>query len=441
MISSLLYFIIALGVLVFVHELGHFLVAKRAGIKVERFSLGYPPKMIGFQWGDTEYCISWIPFGGYVKVAGMADVGTEEGSGEPWEFPSKPIWVRMAVIAAGPVMNFAFAFVAFVFLYAAYGVDTVDSTAVDPMADSPAAIAGLRYGDSIVRVGEQPVQNYRELSNAFAAADGRALTVDVERDRRIISFDLPAVAEADDAFDSDLLYGMSLLYPTRVGRVIPDMPAAEIGLAEGDRITSVAGVEVRDWDEMRTQISRHPDEAIELRWVRDGSDRVAQITPQANSSGDRVFGQIGIGPQTKVVGIGLGEALTLSASSVYNSSWLILDFISSIFKEDRYKELGGPIRIAKMAGETAERGLKPFVYFLALLSVNLAILNLLPIPVLDGGHLTFLSLEAIMRRPLSLKQREFFQQVGLVFILGLMVLVTFNDLNQLVFHRIVELFQ
>ena len=142
MISSILYFLLALGILVFVHELGHFLVAKWAGIRVERFSLGYPPKIFGFTYGETEYCISWIPFGGYVKVAGMADVGNEESSGEPWEFPSKPISVRMAVIAAGPVMNFVFAFVAYFAMFAAFGVDTVQSTSVETTVSKESSSKG-----------------------------------------------------------------------------------------------------------------------------------------------------------------------------------------------------------------------------------------------------------------------------------------------------------
>ena len=151
-LNTIASFLIALGVLVFVHELGHFAVAKWAGIKVERFSVGYPPKIFGFTYGETEYCISWVPFSGYVKVAGMADVGNEETSGEPWEFPSKTIGVRMAVIAAGPLMNFLFAFAALVFLFSAYGVETFDSTRVTPQDDSIAVEVGIERGDRIVAV-------------------------------------------------------------------------------------------------------------------------------------------------------------------------------------------------------------------------------------------------------------------------------------------------
>ena len=156
-LSTIAAFLIALGVLVFVHELGHFLVAKWSGIRVERFSLGYPPKMVGFTYGETEYCISWIPFGGYVKVAGMADVGSEETTGEEWEFPSKSIGIRMAVIAAGPLMNFLFAFAALIFLFNAYGIDTFDSTRITPRADSLASQVGIARSDRVLTVDGQRV--------------------------------------------------------------------------------------------------------------------------------------------------------------------------------------------------------------------------------------------------------------------------------------------
>ena len=438
----MLYFLIALGILIFVHELGHFLVAKRAGIRVERFSLGFPPRMIGFKWKETDYCLSWIPFGGYVKVAGMADVGAEESSGADWEFPSKPIWVRMAVIAAGPAMNLLFAYVAFLFLYSAYGVGSVDSTAIDPLEGSPAAIAGLRHGDVIVRVGERPVANYHELRRELETEAGAAVTVDAERDGRILAFDLPRETAADrEGESSGMPYGLSLLYPTVVGGVVEGMPAESVGLKQGDRITSVAGTDVKNWDEMREQISRHPEEEIEIFWVRDGEQMAARITPEARPEGGGTIGQIGIGPHMSTADVSFREAASLSAASLINSAGLILDFIGNIFQEDRYKELGGPILIAKMADDTAERGLEHFIYFLSLLSVNLAILNLMPIPALDGGHLVFLTLEMVMRRPLSLRKREFCQQVGLVLIIGLMILVTFNDLNRLVLPYLTELFQ
>ena len=433
-LSSFAYFVIALGILVFVHELGHFLVAKKAGIRVERFSLGYPPKMFGITVGETEYCISWIPFGGYVKVAGMADVGTAESTGAPWEFPSKPIWVRMAVIAAGPFMNFAFAFIAFLGLFVAYGLDTYETTAVLPAEHSPAAQAGILRGDQILRVNGELVANEHQLLQAFDATHRRGAKLELKRGDQTLQIELPATEQEN--------YGLSVLLLTTVGQVVPDKPAVQIGLQPGDRITSVAQHPVGDWEQMKEQISSHPGESIPIEWERDGRLMQSQITPEARSEGDKSVGQIGIGPKASQTEVGVGEALSLSGRVVYNSSGLILDFIRQLFRGDRSTdELGGPLRIAQLAGQTGGQGIKSFVGFLAMLSVNLAIINLLPIPVLDGGLLTFLTLEAIRRRPLTVRQHQLFQQVGLAIMLFIMVLVTFNDLNQMVFHRIMSLFE
>jgi regulator of sigma E protease len=434
MLSTIVSFLVALGVLVFVHELGHFLVAKQAGIRVERFSLGYPPKLFGFYWGETEYCISWIPFGGYVKVAGMADVGADVASGAPWEFPSKPIWIRMAVIAAGPFMNFLFAFAALVFLFQAYGIDTFASTRVDPSENSAAARSGFQHGDRILSLGGEPVGNAYELVEGLEKAAVAGAAARVERGVREISLQLPPTQERG--------YGLRLLRPTTVGRVVSGMPAAALGLRENDRIMAVAGQPVASWSEMSAEIRQHPDEAIPLVWERAGQRMEMVITPAAVTDGGQTVGQIGIAPHIIRHHVGLWQSLALGLDGVYSSSRMILDFLGEVFQGDRStEELGGPLRIAQLAGETAEQGLNHFISFLAMLSVNLAIINLLPIPVLDGGHLAFLALEAIRRRPLSLRQREVFQQIGLAIMLCIMALVTFNDLNQMVFHRIVELFQ
>ncbi len=433
-LNTIASFLIALGVLVFVHELGHFLVAKWSGIKVERFSLGYPPKMIGFTYGETEYCLSWIPFGGYVKVAGMADVGNEDATGEPWEYPSKSVAIRMAVIAAGPIMNFLFAFVALIFLFNSYGVDTFDSTRVIPMENSLASQTGLVRGDRVLSVGDQSVTNAHELVGALDEVADQGSSLVIERDNTTLTLNLPAAGEEG--------YGLQLMRPTTVGQVVPDMPADSLGLQDGDIILAVGGTTVVSWAEMSTEIRRYPGETVPLVWERDGQRMEHQVTPATHAEGDTALGRIGISPHTSRHTVGLGRAVVFGALGVYNSSWMILEFLGELLQGDRStNELGGPLRIAQAAGQTAEQGLHSFISFLAMLSVNLAIINLLPIPVLDGGHLTFLTLEAIMRRPLSPRQREVFQQIGLAIMLCIMVLVMFNDLNQMVFHHITKLFE
>ena len=433
-LSTMVSFIIALGILVFVHELGHFLVAKKAGIRVERFSLGYPPKMIGFTYGETEYCISWVPFGGYVKVAGMADVGAEDATGAEWEFPSKSVTTRIGVIAAGPVMNFLFAFVAFALLYNAYGIDTIDSTQVNPDAGSIAEERGLINGDRITRVNGALVSNAFELSQALGIAHGGPVALEVERNRQLLSVDLPAVDDEGD-------YGLRLLLPTTVGNVVDGMPAADLGLTSGDQITGIAGITVDTWTQMREAISAHPDEEVTIVWDRDGQTMDGLITPRGIGSGEDRFGQIGISPYASTTPVGFMDATEMALTNVVASSGLILEFLGRIYQPENYSQVGGPISIAKMAGDTAERGARDYINFLAQLSVNLAILNLLPIPVLDGGYLLFLMMEAVRGKPPSVRLREISQQVGLVLLLFIMVMVTFNDLNRHVVDRVVKLFQ
>ncbi len=427
-------FLIALGVLVFVHELGHFLVAKRAGIRVERFSLGYPPKAWGFQWGETEYCISWIPFGGYVKVAGMADAGPDQATGADWEFPSKPIWVRMAVIAAGPAMNLVFAFFVLWGLSFSYGIETFAGTRIRPAVGSAADRAGLRDGDEVLAVGGRPVGDAYELADALREGETRSLELTVRRGGGQAVVALPALP-ADG-------YGLELLRPASVGYVVPGMPAEALGLQPGDEIIAVAGQAVASWADMSQAIRRHPDEPVVLVWSRQGQRLEGTITPARKVEGDETVGQIGISAASIRHPVGVASAAGMGLQGVFRSSYLIVDFLGQLFRGQRSTdELGGPLRIAQLAGQTAEEGLNRFLGFLAMLSVNLAVINLLPIPVLDGGHLVFLTLEGIMRGPLSARQREVFQQIGLVIMLGIMLLVTFNDLNQMVFHHVRALFR
>ena len=432
---TIISFVIALGILVFVHELGHFLVAKWSGIRVERFSVGMPPRMVGFKYGETDYCLSWVPFGGYVKMAGQADVGSDEITGAPWEFPSKSVWTRMAVVAAGPFMNFLFAFVALAFLYAAYGIDTSESTVINPEENSVAQAVGLLRGDEIVSVdGEKTDNSYRLMEALEEAASGQVQLV-VQREGKLFDFTLPAVGAEG--------YGLRLMLPPTVGQVVQGEPAATVGLLEGDEIVEVDGVAVISWSDMSREIRRHPDRQISLVWERAGVRMQGLITPRSFSEDDSEIGRIGIGPKEGIRHhVGIGRALELGLLGVYTSSSMILDFLGQLFQGDRStEELGGPLRIAQMAGETAEQGAKSFISFLAMLSVNLAIINLLPIPVLDGGHLMLFSVEAIMRRPLSVRLQERIQTAGGAIMLFIVALVLFNDLNQMVFHHIVDLFQ
>lgn len=345
--SYLLPTIFVLGLLVLVHELGHFSLAKLVGIRVERFSLGFPPRLFGKKIGDTDYCISAVPFGGYVKMSGMIDESMDTGNikGEPYEFMSKPIWARFLVIFAGPAFNVFLAMVIF---------------------------AGNIY---------------------FA--------------------------------------GISEPVGPVVGMVFENMPAQQIGLQKGDVIKSINGQSVDSWDAMVTLIHAAKDHPISLEWVRNGKTFSSKVTPKLDIIQNA--GMIGIGPETRLRKAGAFEAMGLGISSGWNLTMLVGRSFGLLFtgKVPFKESLAGPVRIAKMAGDSARTGFASLLMFAAFLSLNLGILNLLPIPVLDGGHLVFLAIEGVIRRPVSVKIKIVVQQIGMALLLALMVFVIFNDVTNL----------
>jgi regulator of sigma E protease len=344
--------IFVLGILVFVHELGHFLVAKKSGIRVERFSLGFPPKMIGKKIGDTEYCISWIPLGGYVKMAGE-EPDRDEIKGEPWEFMSKQVGIRALVVAAGPIMNFLLAI--FVFW-------------------------GIVFFEGRQEIHEDSPQ---------------------------------------------------------VGLVAPGGPADKAGIKPGDTVISVNGVKVANFRDMAQLIYQQVEKPIEVKWIHEGKEVSAQITTfkdkVLNEKGEtKEVGKIGIGPSYTTVKVGLFKSFV---DGVNTTIFILVESIKFIVGlitgTASIKLLGGPLFIVQTAGETAKSGFVNLLSFLALLSVNLSFINVLPIPVLDGGHLLFLAIEKIKRSPLTLKQRATAQQIGFAFLILLMIFITYNDLLRL----------
>lgn len=427
MITTLLTFIFVLGVLVFVHELGHFLVAKKSGMKVEEFSLGYPPKAVGIKVGETEYCLSWVPLGGYVKIAGMADFGHEESKGESWEFQSKPRWMQMSVMIAGPFMNFLLGFLLLFGLRMAAGeYDHLNNTRVGEVQEaSPLHSAGLLPGDRILSVGNTPVADWEEMSAAFLANMGQTVVVAIERGQiqEIITVDLTQTPES---------LGLGPYMTTEVSATMPGAPAETIGLQSGDVITSVAGVPVTMWWEMSREISARPEETIEITWLRNRMDMSATITPQAQQAGEKTVGRIGIYPASKRTPIAMGKAFVRSGEETIRLSTAIFGFVKRlVVGQESTKQLAGPVGIFQMVGQSAERGFSHVIWFMAMLSINLGVLNLLPIPMLDGGHLLILSIEAIARRDLSSRNKERLQQAGFFFLLGLIIYVTFNDIGRL----------
>jgi regulator of sigma E protease len=425
----LLSFVFVLGVLVFVHEMGHFLVAKKCGMKVEQFSLGYPPKAFGVRYGETEYLVSWLPLGGYVKVAGMSDFGKDNPEGQPWEFQSKPRWMQASVMAAGPAMNVILAFILILMIRVAYGEYAyLNSTMLGGVTESSALYeAGIRSRDEVRQVNGQTVTNWAGVIEELAGSLGQRTDILVEREGGQIVKSV--------MLDADITkLGVVPPLKPRVGQVVPGHPAENIGLQGGDLITAVNGQSVVTWWEMSQIIQTRPGEEVTITWVREGDgngELSAVVTPRANEVNGETVGRIGISQLRARVPVQFGSAVSRSGVELWNFTSSIFQFLQRLVSgQGSSNELAGPVAIAQMAGQSAKNGFESLFTFMALLSMNLAVLNLLPIPMLDGGHLFIMGIEAITRRNLSVKQKEVLQQIGFVFLLALMIYVTANDIGR-----------
>ena len=349
--TTLLATIFVLGLLVFVHELGHFLAAKRAGVRVERFSLGFPPKLIGKKIGETEYMISWLPLGGYVKLAGESL--DEEESNQPYSLQAKPAWVKAIIFAAGPLMNFLTAFL---------------------------LLWGVFY-----------------------------VSGDVEIDKSKIV----------------------------IGTVAPGSRAEQAGIKPGDVILSLNGERIGRFDSLAEKVYSMPGAPVEVVWA-SGNDTIQKtlVTMKEesyNEKGEKIFiGRIGIQQAFTRKPVGFLTAGERAGITTVAFTGQVVRFVKGLFtREFSLKSVGGPVFISKIAGQEASRGFSSLLFLTALLSVNLALLNLFPIPALDGGHLLFLAIEGVIRRPISLKVRALVTQVGFGLLLLLIVFVTYNDVMRL----------
>jgi regulator of sigma E protease len=345
--------IVVLGILIFVHEFGHFLLAKLLGVRVEAFSLGFPPKLIHKQIGETDYRLSVVPLGGYVKLLGENPNDEVAPEDIPYSFSHHPLWHRFLIVLAGPSFNLIFAVLALSLIY---------------------TFSGIPY-----------------------------LT-------------------------------------TEIGGVKPDSPAAHIGLEKGDVVLSVNQQPVRRWDEVAEKIRQAGEHPVTLAIKRGAKDFQVQVTPQRMEATD-IFGSkvsalfIGISAGDKVAQehVGTLRAFQEGGFATYRISWLTLESLYKLaIREAPLNSLGGPILIAQVAGKQARLGFTHLVNFMAVLSINLFLLNLFPVPILDGGHLFFFTLEAIRRKPMALKYREMAQGIGLMLILALMILVFYQDISRLI---------
>jgi regulator of sigma E protease len=444
---TLIYAIILLGILIFVHELGHFIFAKLMKVKVEKFSLGFGPRLLGFTYGETEYVISAVPLGGYVKMLGESQYGeeTEPLSEEDQRraYNRQPVRKRFPIVFAGAFFNIAFAYLLYVLIFMT-GVPLPNPDIGEVMEGSPAREAGLREGDRVLEVAGKPVETFVDVLEAAHENPGKPLAFRLRRGDETIELTIvPEEKTWEDVFGRQVTggsIGVRQFMSPEIGVVLKGSPAEEAGLKEGDMIVRVASTAIDRWDEMSGIIHESPGKPIRFVVLRGEESLEFTITPELKTITEPTgketrIGLIGIrpagnnfikryGPVSAVV-LGVEETVRVSGLTVVAIVKLIQRVIPA-------KTIGGPILIAQMAGQQASKGALNFFTFMAVISVNLGIINLLPIPVLDGGHLVFLVIEVIRKKPVSERAMQLAQRFGLVLILMLMAFAIYNDILRVI---------
>jgi regulator of sigma E protease len=438
-LTTVLAFAFVLGVLVFVHELGHFLAAKRVGIRVLKFQLGFNPTILSFKRGDTEYSLGALPLGGYVKMAGESpeDVERDEQGrvirrGD--EFLSKSKWQRFQVLIMGPVMNIALALVlTTVVLYQGAEVPAYEDQ--PPVvgvvqADSPAAKAGIQPGDRIVAVGTTSVDAWEQFYIAIASRANREVPLRIVRNGQEITIKAtPVVPPGQSRFEIGDIGVLPDVHP-HIPTVNPGEPADRAGIKPGDVVLAVNNEPITFRSQLRDAIVKHPGQEITITVLRNGQRLEIQAVPEKR--GDIGWLGIGLADDSKSIKPGFVEAIGMSFKKNLEFGGLIFQTVWGLLtRETSPKQLMGPVAIAQLSGESAQLGWVALFSLMAMISLNLGILNLLPIPVLDGGHIFIMALEGIARRDFSVRVKEKMLLAGFVVLMMLMVTVIYNDLTRI----------
>jgi regulator of sigma E protease len=426
---TFVYFLIVIGILVFVHEFGHFIMAKRAGVRIEKFSLGMGPKLFGFKKGDTEYVLSALPLGGYVKMAG--ENPDEEPTGAPDEFQSKTVWQRAKIAVTGPLTNIVLAFVImpFVFMVGTYSEGPARVGYVEK--GSPAERAGFMSGDVIEEINGRGISDWTKALTLIAVNPDTDVKVIVERQGEKKTLTLrPELA-------TELKIGTSGLapdIPAKLGKPKPGFPAEQAGVMENDTVIAVDGKTIYHWIQFSTLVRDSKGNKLTLMLERDGKRMEKIVTPRLDG-GRYVIGVVPV-PQQVFRKYGFLESLRLGFDKTIESVDLTFITLKKLITFNlSIKTLGGPVMIAQMSGQAAAAGLSAFLSLLAMISISLGVLNLLPIPVLDGGMILFLMIEAIRKKPLSRKVMEVSQSIGAGLLITLIVVVSYNDIMRMFFSK------
>jgi regulator of sigma E protease len=419
-------FALVLGVIIFVHEGGHYLVAKAFDTRVLTFSLGFGPRIFGFQRGETEYRVSWVPLGGYVRLGGESP---EEATGDPRDFQSKPRWQRILVYLAGPAMNVLLAILLIaVVLVLGQGLPFMHQIppvvgAVEP--GSPAQAAGLQPGDEIVAAKGRPVEDWEAVAMAILESPGKPVPLVIERGgSRLELVVVPITVPRYELGDA----GMFPKVLSRISTVTAGSPADRAGLRVGDELRAVDGRPLASDQDFVRYIESHAGQTVVISVLRAGALVEVPVMPLDDGSGT---GKIGVG-RTIAQKLPIGPALVESARYNWNITKQTIALIGKLLRREMKvrSAVHGPLEIASLSGQAAKEGLPSLMHLMGLVSISIAILNLLPIPVLDGGQILVLLVESLLRRDLSLRLKEAINLVGLAFIVLLMVTVIFFDVRR-----------
>jgi len=450
-ISTIFYFLIVIGILVFIHELGHFLAARACGMRADVFALGIGFRLFGFNkitgfsfgklseeidlQGHTDYRICAFPIGGYVKIAGMIDESMDKNfikeEAKPWEYRSKPVWKRMIVITAGVIMNILLAFFIFYALTIIKGKTITETTTIGYVTkNSIAGESGLLEGDKINIINGEIVNNWDEIQNKIYLDNlGESVVFEISRNGQYTKINIPKEKLRDITEKNIGIYPEKVL--PQINAVVSGHPAEKCGIQKGDIITEFNGEKINHSQKLVDLIKANVNKESSISWNRNGNIMTSKVTPELPDS------TIGIeitakyeGP-IKYVKYGVFSAIPKASSDLYYFGFeVFFKSIAKVIKGDIpfKKAIGGPVKIAQASAQSAEMGFLSYIGFLAMLSISLAVINILPFPALDGGHFVILLIEGIFRRPVSYKVQIALQNIGFIILLAFMLFVIYNDI-------------
>ncbi|MBZ5609876.1 MAG: RIP metalloprotease RseP [Acidobacteriia bacterium] len=426
------WFLVLIGVMIIIHELGHYWAARFFDVKVETFSFGFGPRLFGFRKGETDFRFAAILFGGYVKMAG--EQPGDENAADPRSFLQKPRWQRLIIAFAGPAMNILLAVtvLAGLFMVRFPKIPTTNSPVVGYVVpDSAAAKAGIREGDRVVQIDNTSDPTWEDVGMKEVASAGHPLSVWIVRngERKLVT-----VTPVLDPKTGAGFAGWAEESQIEIAGVLPDKPAAKAGIQLGDIVVSVNGEPVRSTPKLHDIISNNGGKPVEIVYSRNGKLATVTLTPSPSDTDGTQKWMIGVSLQPRVVFVSLSlpRALVESVRQNTKSATFIYQFLRGIVERRMSpKSLEGPIRIAQLSGEAAREGPTAYFGLAAMLSLNLAIVNMLPIPILDGGVILLLLVEMFMRRDLSLRVKEAALKLGFVFLMGVVAFAIYNDISKL----------